>query len=151
MKTHFDSAAPSGQIRLQGEAPCGAGRGVSQYGIEATSNTALVNCKRCLARIEAASVAAAEAKAIEAAEAQAQAVVDAQPTMLKLNDKVIAQHGRHRKPGKIINYNDILGFAVEFDDGSHPEFFQGHELTKVVQPGPKDFWDVREAEGYVER
>jgi len=51
IKTHFDSNSPFDRIQDQGEAPCGAGRGVSQYGISCTSNPARVTCKRCLKKI----------------------------------------------------------------------------------------------------
>lgn len=49
MKTHFaaDAPATAGGL-LYAEAPCGAGKGVSQYGVACTSLPSSVDCMRCI-------------------------------------------------------------------------------------------------------
>jgi hypothetical protein len=37
MKIHFSATAPFDHIEMCGDAPCGAGKGVSQYGIDCTA------------------------------------------------------------------------------------------------------------------
>jgi hypothetical protein len=66
MKIHYSAAIAAGDIRLIGVAECGAGKGRSQFGVDATSDVAKVDCARCLKRIgKAADEALAEADVVE--------------------------------------------------------------------------------------
>lgn len=42
------------------------------------------------------------------------------------------------KRGTVVNHNEHLGMAVEFDNGQHPEFFQARELYKLKNQTPFD-------------
>lgn len=134
MKTHFDAEAPFDSIRMVAETDCGAGKGVSQYGLDATSNPAFVDCKRCLKRIEAAETEqhieqlAAMEKAFEDAKAPA--------PVTKLNEK---------PQGDRFAGNDAEITRI------HPENTETVTKGEHVTAGPMSFWDVREAIGYVER
>lgn len=40
------------------------------------------------------------------------------------------------RPGTVVGHNEHLGMKVEFDDDSHPEFFQTRELHKLKDQTP---------------
>lgn len=56
MKTHYspDATAAPGFADLWASAPCGAGAGRSEYGVNVTALAAAVTCGRCLPRARAA-------------------------------------------------------------------------------------------------
>lgn len=163
MKTHFDAEAPFDSIRMVAETPCGAGKGVSQYGLDATSNPALVDCKRCLKRIEAAEAFAADEKGRASDRA----------AMARNAGRAVAAHEKAQQDAAAStesNLDDMTAReAAEQRANWHPDFrcsncgnlcrtqrdLDRHvcspEKLPHVVAGPASFWDVREAKDWTER
>lgn len=140
MKTHFDAEAPFDSIRMVAETPCGAGKGVSQYGLDATSNPALVDCKRCLKRIKDAEDFAADEKGRASDRA----------AMARNAGRAVAAHERAQQDAA----DEALVSEMEAKypvTRIHPENPETVSKGEHVVAGPTSFWDVREAKTFVER